>query len=546
MRLNRYLAEGGLCSRRKADEWIREGKVKLNGEIVLELGVQVDPGKDRVQVNGKAILPPVRRVVLLLNKPKGVICTVSDTHGRRTVMDLVELDLRVVPVGRLDAESTGALLLTNDGDLMHALLHPSSHVPKEYIVLTDRELTPEEVGKLASGVRLDDGRTKPCEIERIGRPGGRPRYRMVLTEGRNRQIRRMMDFVGAHVERLHRRSLAGLSVEELEPGQWRVLLGKEVDRLRKAVQKAAQAPQALDPVTERPSAADLAVRQVRARPDKARPDRARASRPHSGDSKPARPSRASQEASAPGGRPTDGKARPQATPGGRSATPSWSEKPGKARSAPSRPADSSALKSAAAGRPASGQEPAPGKAAGSRNAEAARTRLARGSAAPGSPPKKGNSAKRAPRAGEDAWEADRREARPRHETRPAGMPGSTAKPRREKGEVKFSQRPRPRDEASGREARAARAAQPTEGGRPLPKGRALDERGKQKGAGAGKSKRDTPKGGEAAGRPAPKGRASKSGAGPGGAPKSGAARKASGKGGRPGEGGKPTRGGHSR
>ncbi|MFA7330819.1 MAG: pseudouridine synthase [Candidatus Delongbacteria bacterium] len=241
MRLNRFLAEGGLCSRRKADELIRSGQVKLNGEAVQELGVQVDPETDLVQVSGRAIHPPSRRVVLLLNKPKGVLCTVTDTHGRRTVMDLVELDLRVVPVGRLDADSTGALLLTNDGELMNSLLHPSSHVPKEYIVLTDRELTPEEIVKLAGGIRMDGSRTKPCEIERIGRTGSRPRYRMVLTEGRNRQIRRMLDSIGAHVERLHRRSLAGLSVEDLEPGQWRVLLGKEVDRLRKAVRLAAEA-----------------------------------------------------------------------------------------------------------------------------------------------------------------------------------------------------------------------------------------------------------------------------------------------------------------
>lgn len=241
MRLNRFLAEGGLCSRRAADGLIRDGRVKVNGVPVVELGVQVDPDKDLVQVDGRRVQPPARKAVLLLNKPKGVITTAADPHGRRTVLDLVEFDLRVVPVGRLDADTTGALLLTNDGDLVHALLHPSGHVPKEYIVLTDRELTEVELGRLAAGVKLDDGRTKPCEIERIGRPGSRPRYRMVLTEGRNRQVRRMMESLGAHVERLHRRSIAGLSVEDLEPGQWRVLLGKEVDRLRRLVREARAA-----------------------------------------------------------------------------------------------------------------------------------------------------------------------------------------------------------------------------------------------------------------------------------------------------------------
>ena len=238
MRLNRFLAEGGLCSRRAADGLIRDGRVKVNGAAVVELGMQVDPDTDVVQVDGRLVKPPARKAVLLLNKPKGVLCTVTDPHGRRTVMDLVEFDLRVVPVGRLDADTTGALLLTNDGDLMNALLHPSGHVPKEYIVLTDRELTEAELGRLAAGVKLEDGRTKPCEIERISRPGNRPRYRLVLTEGRNRQVRRMMEFLGAHVDRLHRRSIAGLSVEDLEPGQWRVLMGKEVDRLRKAAREA--------------------------------------------------------------------------------------------------------------------------------------------------------------------------------------------------------------------------------------------------------------------------------------------------------------------
>ena len=278
MRLNRFLAEGGLCSRRAADGLIRDGRVKVNGVPVVELGVQVEPETDLVQVDGRRVQPPARKAVLLLNKPKGVITTAADTHGRRTVLDLVEFDLRVVPVGRLDADTTGALLLTNDCDLVHALLHPSGHVPKEYIVLTDRELTDVELNRLAAGVKLDDGRTKPCEIERIGRPGSRPRYRLVLTEGRNRQVRRMMEFLGAHVERLHRRSIAGLSVEDLEPGQWRVLMGKEVDRLRRLVREArAAAPQGGEPAgpagEEGPAPARVVPRGTSApvRPAKATP-----------------------------------------------------------------------------------------------------------------------------------------------------------------------------------------------------------------------------------------------------------------------------------
>lgn len=224
----------GHCSRRRADELILAGQVAVNGEVVAELGRQVDPDRDRVHAEGKRLHVPERLVVLLLNKPRGVITTARDPRGRRTVLDLVQLDQRVVPVGRLDQDSSGALLLTNDGELMHRLLHPSGHVPKEYIVLTDRELTTEELVRLRTGVRLEGRRTKPCEIERIGRPGSRPRYRMVLTEGRNRQIRRMLANLDVSVERLHRRGIAGLTVEGLEPGEWRVLLRKEIDTLRRA------------------------------------------------------------------------------------------------------------------------------------------------------------------------------------------------------------------------------------------------------------------------------------------------------------------------
>jgi len=240
MRLNRYLAQGGHCSRRRADELILAGQVSINGQVVAELGVQVKVGVDEVRAEGHPVHPQERQVVLLLNKPKGVITTAKDTHGRRTVLDLVQLDQRVVPVGRLDQDSSGALLLTNDGELMHLLLHPSGHVPKEYILLLDRDLSPEEITRLSSGVKLDGRRTKSCELERIGRPGSRPRYRMVLTEGRNRQIRRMLAGIGVTVERLHRRSIAGISVEELEPGEWRLLLRKEVDRLKKAVRLSAE------------------------------------------------------------------------------------------------------------------------------------------------------------------------------------------------------------------------------------------------------------------------------------------------------------------
>lgn len=234
MRLNRFLATCGLCSRRAADTLIQDGHVRINGTMVTELGTLVDPEKDRVVVRGKRQRLPEKRVVLLMNKPLGVICTAKDEKGRRTVVDLVDLDRRIVPVGRLDAESTGALLLTDDGDLLNLLTHPRHHVPKEYLVLTDRDLTEEQLARFAAGIKLDGRKTLPCEIERVGRPGARPRYRIVLREGRNRQIRRMMGSFGLTVQKLRRRMIGPLSLGKLNGGEWRFLSVKEVDLLRRA------------------------------------------------------------------------------------------------------------------------------------------------------------------------------------------------------------------------------------------------------------------------------------------------------------------------
>ena len=238
MRINQYLARCGISSRRAADELVLSGVVRVNGEICTTPGLQVNPAQDHVSVRGKAAEIREKHMTLLLNKPRGVVTTMQDTHGRKTVSELVDLPQRVFPIGRLDKESNGALLMTSDGDLAQLLAHPSSHVEKVYLVLTDRELTEVELGRFRRGIKLDGSRTQPADIERVGR--GRPRYLVTLREGRNRQIRRMLGSLDVKVKRLSRRSIGGLGISDLEPGQWRILSGAEVLRLKREAQRTRQ------------------------------------------------------------------------------------------------------------------------------------------------------------------------------------------------------------------------------------------------------------------------------------------------------------------
>ncbi len=245
MRLNQFLAACGACSRRGAEKLILAGRIRVNGRTCRELATRVEPGSDRVLLDGVQCSLPAEHVYILLNKPRGVLTTLEDPRGRPTVRQLVDLPRRLFPVGRLDRDSAGALLMTDDGELARDLLHPSRHVPKEYIVLADRDLTPEELRRVAEGIRIDGRRTLPCLIERIGRPGSRPRYRIVLREGRNRQVRRMLATLGIKVLRLTRRSFGGLSLGRLEPGCWRFLGRREVQLLRRRIRRdEKQSPKA--------------------------------------------------------------------------------------------------------------------------------------------------------------------------------------------------------------------------------------------------------------------------------------------------------------
>ncbi len=225
MRLNAYLARAGVASRRGADELIKAGRVTVNGQTG-QLNTFVE-SRDRVHVNGHLVeLQPLAYV--LLHKPAGVVTTAHDPQGRRTVVDLVEHPSRVVPVGRLDADTTGALLLTNDGELAHRLAHPRYEVEKVYEAEVEGEPSEAALEQLRSGLELDDGPTAPAQARRLG-PA---RVEVSLHEGRNHQVKRMLAAVGHPVTRLHRSRYAGLTLEGLGPGEFRELTGAEVTRLR--------------------------------------------------------------------------------------------------------------------------------------------------------------------------------------------------------------------------------------------------------------------------------------------------------------------------
>jgi len=225
VRLNAFIARAGVASRRKADELIKAGRVQVNGEPG-QLNTFVSPG-DVVELDGRR-LAEQRLAYVLLNKPAGVVTTARDPRGRPTVVGLVHHEARVVPVGRLDADTTGALLLTNDGDLAHRLAHPRYRIDKVYEAEVEGQPDDEALRRLAEGIELDDGPTAPAKVRRLG-PS---RLELSIHEGRKHQVKRMCAAVGHPVRRLHRRRYAGLSVDDLEPGEWRELTGAEVERLQ--------------------------------------------------------------------------------------------------------------------------------------------------------------------------------------------------------------------------------------------------------------------------------------------------------------------------
>src|SRR5215471_10124232 len=228
MRLNAFLARAGVASRRRADELIKAGRVSVNGEPG-RLNTVVG-ARDRVVVDGREVERQRLRYVLL-HKPAGVVTTARDPHGRPTVVELVPGEPRVVPVGRLDADTTGALLLTNDGQLAHRLAHPRYGVEKTYVAEIEGDADEDALRQLRDGIELEDGATAPARARQLGRG----RVELVLHEGRKHQVKRMLDAVGHPVTQLHRSAYAGLTLEGIEPGACRELEPSEVEHLRRAV-----------------------------------------------------------------------------------------------------------------------------------------------------------------------------------------------------------------------------------------------------------------------------------------------------------------------
>jgi 23S rRNA pseudouridine2605 synthase len=225
VRLNAYLARAGAASRRGADELIRAGRVTVNGSVA-GLATYVERTDD-VRLDGRR-LAPEELAYILLHKPAGVVTTARDPHGRPTVVGLVGHELRVVPVGRLDADTTGVLLLTNDGPLAHRLMHPRYEVEKVYEAEVVGDPSPEVLRVLGEGIELEDGRTSPARARLLG-PG---RVELAIHEGRKHQVKRMLEAVGHPVRSLHRSRYAGLGVEGLEPGRWRALGADEIASLK--------------------------------------------------------------------------------------------------------------------------------------------------------------------------------------------------------------------------------------------------------------------------------------------------------------------------
>lgn len=237
IRLNRYLALCGLGSRRKCDDLIASGAIKVNGKLVTQMGARIDPRKDRVEFYNKVLTPENKHLFILLNKPLHTVTTASDEKHRKTVLDVVQVDQRIFPVGRLDYETTGALLLTSDGKLAYFLTHPRYHVRKVYRVLLDKRIRPIDLHHLRHGVVLDDGKTAPCRAEEIRIIDNVSLLEIELFEGRNRQIRRMLETLGYQIKKLHRVEFAGLRVDDMKTGEWRKLTAEEVQKLRKLAEQ---------------------------------------------------------------------------------------------------------------------------------------------------------------------------------------------------------------------------------------------------------------------------------------------------------------------
>jgi pseudouridine synthase len=236
VRLNKFLSQAGIASRREADRLIAEGRVKVNNQVVQKLGYKVDDQVDRIEINGREVHKEQNLMYLMLNKPKGYLVTLKDSFGRPTVMNLVSnLKKRVFPVGRLDFDSEGLLLLTNDGELANRLTHPRYNIKKTYLVKVKGEPDSAKLSKLKKGVFLDGKKTAPAKVTLLESNPKRSFLRIEIHEGRKREVRRMFEFIGHRVLKLVRVDFAGLKIGKLKSGTWRFLRQQEIKKLKEQV-----------------------------------------------------------------------------------------------------------------------------------------------------------------------------------------------------------------------------------------------------------------------------------------------------------------------
>ena len=233
MRLQKFIAECGIASRRSAEKMIESGRVYVNGELVDYMGCVIDPDCDVVEIDGRVIKQESKKYYIMLNKPKNYVTTVSDDLGRPTVMQLVsDINARIYPVGRLDFDTTGLLIMTNDGEFANILTHPRHVVNKAYIARIDKPLDEAQLQRLRSGIELDGVMTAPAKAENIKHPQKGYEVKITIHEGKNRQVRRMLDAVGANVMSLKRIAVGSLTLGNLPEGKWRRLSDAEINKLR--------------------------------------------------------------------------------------------------------------------------------------------------------------------------------------------------------------------------------------------------------------------------------------------------------------------------
>lgn len=234
VRLQKYLANCGIASRRKSEELILQGKISINGNKITELGIKINPDKDIVEYNGKKVELESENVYILLNKPIGYVTTVKDQFNRDSVLDLVKTNKRLVPVGRLDMYTSGALILTNDGDFVYRVTHPKHEIEKTYTVTIVGIVTIEEVEQLKKGVKIEDYITKPAKVKILKTDEEKNQSRLEITihEGKNRQVRKMCEAINHKVIALHRSKIGNISVKDLSLGKWRYLTKKEIESMK--------------------------------------------------------------------------------------------------------------------------------------------------------------------------------------------------------------------------------------------------------------------------------------------------------------------------